>query len=89
MLPWLCCCCWSVAAAQCAELFPSELRATAAALSHNLLGRLGMVAGPALVGLAVPATGSVALAGVALCALNLLCLPLVLRGLPETRSATG
>jgi hypothetical protein len=47
-----------------------------------------MVAGPALVGLAVPAAGSVALAAVALCALNLLCLPLVLRGLPETRGAT-
>jgi putative MFS transporter len=76
---------WSVAAALCAELFPSELRATATALSHNLLGRLGMVAGPALVGLALPVTGSVALAVVALCALNLLCLPLLLRGLPETR----
>ena len=63
------------------------MRATAAAVSHNLLGRLGMVAGPALVGLAVPFTGSLALAVMALCGLNLLCVPLVLRALPETRPA--
>jgi putative MFS transporter len=78
---------WSVAAAQCAELFPTELRASATALSHHLVGRLGMVVGPALLGLVLPSGGSVSAAVLALSALNLLCLPLVLLGLPETRAA--
>jgi putative MFS transporter len=80
---------WSVAAALCAELFPTELRASATALSHHLVGRLGMVAGPALIGLALPSGGSISAAVLALSALNLLCLPLVLLGLPETRAAAS
>jgi len=82
---------WAIAATLCAELFPSELRATATALSNNLLGRVGMVAGPLLIGMGVPWLGSIGAAALLLSAVQLLCLPLVLRGIPGARrdAATG
>ncbi len=40
------------------ELFPTELRGTAAAWTNNLLGRFGYVLSPFLVGLAVTETGA-------------------------------
>ena len=40
------------------ELFPTQLRGTAAAWSNNLLGRFGYVLSPFFVGLAVTETGA-------------------------------
>ena len=40
------------------ELFPTQFRGTAAAWTNNLLGRLGYVLSPFLVGLAVTETGA-------------------------------
>ncbi len=48
-----------VTSAFMAELFPTEMRANAAAWSNNLLGRLGMIGAPALVGYLAGPTGSV------------------------------
>ncbi|MCA9512156.1 MAG: MFS transporter [Myxococcota bacterium] len=78
---------WSIAQTITAELFPTELRATANGLASNVVGRLGMIAAPGLVGalgLRLGATGpAVALLGLA----HLAVLPLLLRWLPETRGA--
>lgn len=76
---------WSIAQTITAELFPTELRATANGLANNVVGRLGMVAAPQLVGAlgaTLGATGpAVALLGFA----HLAALPLLLGWLPETR----
>jgi len=67
-----------------AELFPTELRSSAFAWSNNLLGRIGMVVSPALVGIIAERAGYVvALQGIAV--FPLLTLLLVLIALPETR----
>ena len=42
-----------------AELFPTELRANAAAWANNLIGRTGMIAAPALVGFLAAPLGAV------------------------------
>ena len=68
-----------------AELFPTELRASAGAVAHNLLGRLGMVVGPPLVGAAAAAVGSTGEAVALLSLANLALVPLALWLVPETR----
>ena len=66
-----------------AELFPTELRSSAFAWSNNLLGRVGMVVSPALVGMVAERSGYVvALQGIAV--FPLLALLLILGLLPET-----
>jgi putative MFS transporter len=76
---------WAIAATVCAELFPTELRATAMAVSHNLLGRLGMVLGPWVAGRLAQQLGSTGEAVSGLSLLPLLCLPVIWLALPETR----
>jgi MFS family permease len=68
-----------------AELFPTEVRAAAAALSNNLIGRWGVVLGPAAVGAISTATGNLPLAIMAVTCVGLLGLPILL-ALPETRN---
>lgn len=66
-----------------AELFPTELRSEAYAWSNNLLGRLGFVVSPVLVGAAADAVGwAPAVAATAVCPLGALALIWAL--LPET-----
>lgn len=67
-----------------AELFPTEVRANAAAWSNNLLGRLGMVGAPALVGILAAPLGvgkAVMLIGLAAAVAG----AITLLVLPETR----
>lgn len=66
------------------ELFPTHLRSSAYGLANNLLGRLGYVAAPVLVGAAAERIGWGA--AVAPTALSLLvALVLILRWMPETK----
>ena len=67
------------------ELFPTEVRANAAAWANNLIGRLGMVGAPTLVGFLASPLGSVgnAVTLAALCPLA--AAAIVLKVLPETR----
>ena len=69
------------------ELFPTEVRASANGLAHNLLGRWGQVAGPFAVNLVALELGTTGRAVAALACVNLLALPLLRWGLPETRQA--
>lgn len=65
------------------ELFPTELRGDGFAWTNNLLGRLGAVIAPPLIGLAAERTGwgpAVAVTGLA----NFLALAIILTSLPET-----
>ncbi len=67
------------------ELFPTHLRSDAFAWSNNLLGRLGYVAAPAMVGIAAGPHDAWGLP-VALTAIGpILALVLILRWMPETR----
>ena len=76
---------WTIAATLTAELFPTDLRATASGLANNVIGRTGIVAGPAVAGALAVWLESTALAVCALSLVNLLCIPVVWRTLPETR----
>jgi len=76
---------WPVAHTLTTELFPTEVRASANGLSHNLIGRWGQVAGPFCVNLVAGAVGSTGAAVAALASVNLLALPLLFWTLPETR----
>lgn len=67
------------------ELFPTELRANAAAWSNNLLGRLGMIGAPALVGYLTAPLGNVGNAVSVIGLLALAAAAIVLAVLPETR----
>jgi putative MFS transporter len=67
-----------------AELFPTELRSSSFAWSNNLLGRIGMVASPALVGMLAERSGYV-VALQAIAVFPLLALLLIVGMLPETR----
>lgn len=78
---------WPVAYTVTSELFPTEVRAAANGLAHNLLGRWGQVLGPAAVGALAEALGSTGRAVAALAFVNLLALPLLKWGLPETKAA--
>lgn len=68
-----------------AEIFPTDIRASANAVSNNLLGRVGMVISPILVGLLASWLGSVgdavSLVGMA----PLICVAAVYLFIPETR----
>jgi len=64
------------------------MRATANAVANNLLGRIGMVLAPALVGVLSPSLGSVGVAVATLAPGVWLCIPLVWLFLPETRKKT-
>jgi putative MFS transporter len=76
---------WPVAYTLTSELFPTEVRASANGLAHNLLGRWGQVAGPLSVNLVAVALGTTGAAVAALACVTLLALPLLRWGLPETR----
>ena len=78
---------WTIAATVTTELFDTEVRASANALAHNLLGRWVMVLGPLAVGLLSTPAGSIGNAVSLLAGLNLLFLPVVFWMLPETRGA--
>lgn len=75
---------WAVAQTISAELFPTEIRATAGGITHHLIGRLGMTLGPKSVGLLAVALGSTGEAVALLGLLNLLAIPVIARTLPET-----
>jgi MFS family permease len=76
---------WPIAYVFTSELFPTHVRAAANGFTNNFIGRWGMVAAPALVGFGTEALGSVGRAVIVLALLNLLALPVILLGLPETR----
>ena len=76
---------WTIASTWTAELFPTELRATALGVTNNLLGRTGLVVAPALTGRLAEALGSTSDAVLLLAAITLACVPVVCWGLPETR----
>jgi len=76
---------WPIANTITAELFPTEVRANANALSHNLLGRWGLVIGPTVTGAAAAALGSTGNAVSLLGLANLIAIPLILYLVPETR----
>jgi MFS family permease len=76
---------WTISATISAEVFPTSMRATANAVANNLLGRIGMVAAPACIGLLVSRVGSVGAAVAVLSPLAWVCIPLVWLWLPETR----
>jgi len=76
---------WTIAATWTAELFPTELRATALGVTNNLLGRTGLIAGPLVTGPLAERWDSTADAVTALAVLPLLCIPVVWWSLPETR----
>ena len=77
---------WPVAYTLTSELFPTEVRATANGLAHNLLGRWGRRRARSGWSLAA-VFGSTAQAVTVLALVNLLALPLLRWGLPETRAA--
>jgi putative MFS transporter len=79
---------WPVAYTLTTELFPTEVRASANGLAHNLLGRWGQVAGPLSVNLVADTVGATGAAVAALACVTLLALPLLRWGLPETRATT-
>ena len=77
---------WSVVGTITSEIFPTELRATANAVSNNLIGRLGMVlSGPLVGGLSMGMAGSVGNAVALLGLAPLVAIAIVLACVPETR----
>src|SRR5262245_40019156 len=77
---------WSVIGTITSEIFPTALRATANAVSNNLIGRLGMVLSGFLVGgLSVGVAGSVGNAVALLALAPVVAIPIVLAFVPETR----
>jgi putative MFS transporter len=77
---------WPIVNTVALELFPTEMRAAANGLSHNLLGRWGAVLGPGIGGLLAARLGSTGDAIALVSLVNLLALPAVAL-LPETRAA--
>jgi len=67
------------------EIFPTEIRANCLAWSNNLLGRIGMVAAPAIVGFIAAPMGGVGNAVTLLGLAPILAAGIVLVVLPETR----
>lgn len=78
---------WPIANTITAELFPTEVRASAGAFAHNLLGRMALVIGPPIVGSLAAALGSTGDAVALLSLSNLVLVPLALWLVPETRGA--
>jgi MFS family permease len=78
---------WAIVTTWTAELFPTELRATASGFANNLVGRLGLVLGPIVVGQLGGALDSTADAVALLGFAPLMVLPIVLM-LPETNASS-
>jgi putative MFS transporter len=76
---------WPIAQTLAAELFPTSIRGDANGASHNLLGRWGLVIAPAAVGWLAGSLGTTADAVSFLVLGNLLCIPVVVIFMPETR----
>ena len=76
---------WPIANTISVELFPTDIRASATGFSHHLIGRWGMVVGPIAVGALAVSLGSTGDAVTLLSFANVLCIPVVWLGLPETR----
>ncbi len=76
---------WTVANTLTAELFPTRLRATAAGVAGSLIGRLGFVVGPLAAGRLAAQLGSTADAMALLALVNVACIAVVWRWIPETR----
>lgn len=77
---------WAISATITAETFPTRMRATANAVANNMLGRLGCVLSPSLVGLLSNRLGSVGDAvGVVVWGNVFICVPILLLLLPETK----
>ncbi len=70
--------------AYASELFPTEYRGTAGAWSNNLLGRLGYVFSPMLVGLAVEQTNAYGPVVASTAIFSIVAMVLVFAWLPET-----
>lgn len=68
-----------------AELFPTHVRASAAAWTNNTLGRLGMVLAPTIVGLLATPLGSVGNAVSVMAIFPVMAAGLIFFFLPETR----
>ena len=77
---------WAIAQTISAELFPTEVRATAGGITQHLIGRIGMALGPKSVGLLAASLGSTGSAVALLGLLHLVALPLIAAILPETRA---
>lgn len=72
-----------------AEIFPTHMRATANAVANNVLGRLGCVLSPSLIGLLSSPLESVGNAATVVVWGNVLIrVPILLLLLPETRGKT-
>jgi len=76
---------WAIGETIAVELFHTDVRATANGLSNNLLGRWGLVLGPAAMSVGIAELGSIAAAASLLALFNLLTIPLMLWLIPETR----
>jgi putative MFS transporter len=76
---------WAIGETIAVELFDTDVRATANGLTNNLLGRWGLVLGPAAMGFLIARLGSIAEAASWLALFNLATLPLILWLVPETK----
>ncbi len=76
---------WAIVTTWTAELFPTELRATASGFANNLVGRFGLVFGPIVAGLLGGALASTADAVSLLAIVPLLGIPIAWL-LPETNA---
>ncbi|MFO0691614.1 MAG: MFS transporter [Myxococcota bacterium] len=76
---------WAIVTTWTAELFPTELRATATGFANNLVGRFGLVFGPMVAGVLGGALGSTADAVAWLGLVPLFGIPIAL-ALPETNA---
>lgn len=76
---------WAVSATITSEVFPTAIRGTANAVVNNLIGRVGMVIAPTLVGLLAIPLGSVGTAVALLATLNFVTLPVIFRFLEENK----
>ena len=76
---------WAIGETIAVELFVTDVRATANGLTNNLLGRWGLVLGPAVMSVLIGQLGSIAEAASLLALFNLLALPVMLWLIPETK----
>ncbi|MFT5443302.1 MAG: MFS family permease [Myxococcota bacterium] len=76
---------WAIGETIAVELFPTDVRATANGLTNNLLGRWGLVLGPAAMSVLIARYGSIGEAASILALFNLATLPLILWLVPETK----
>jgi len=79
---------WAISATITSEIFPTHIRAMANAVANNLLGRIGMVLAPSLVGIVSTWLGSVGKAVALLAFLNFACIPVILWLVKETKGKT-